>query len=630
MSILRVLKYLVMGVVVGAVLFFAGFGVLNLVDKNAESEVVQNPAAIKDPNTAELSPPTITVTSTADPAEIVNDASNPIKIKPLDSEDQSGDETTDDAADAVAFGSLTLSTVTAANNQPVNADFLIQNSENAVIALVKKTAATTLSLPVGNYKITVTQADQKIVRFLGVREGQQGAEVFELDLSDAVAKANTPAAGTVSVIADDTTAVTDSSTSGTSELVDEVAPVTAEGTDVATTVTETATAAETDADATQTATAEAETDTETAEVPADGVGGLRVSALTKEGKRPVKASFYIQRLNGENVDNRKNVETEQFSLPAGRYRVTARTQDVRLVEDVDVLAGKGLHQIFLVPEPETAAAPVATPTPRASAPAPRATTPEAPARVATPTRVPVAPPTPAATPRATAPSTPEPSATGKTGRLELFAQRASNQSAVKSNFYIQTPDGKLVTNKTYVDSIGYKLPVGRYRVTVRANGFVDKTVDMRVRDGQTRREVFKLEPIAAAPQPAPVSSTPIPVIPPAPIVVQPPVAVPQAPQVQQQASPGNPNRRGGLQVNIISARDGSGLIADIAVVNGNGRVIRRADGVSTANFALPAREFMVRVIYGGLITNEKVMIQPRKIAIKTIRFSERQQRGVRQ
>jgi hypothetical protein len=629
MSILRVLKYLVMGVVVGAVLFFAGFGVLNLVDKNAESEVVQNPAAIKDPNTAELSSPTITVTSTADPAEIVNDASNPIKIKPLDSEDQSGDEATEDAADAVAFGSLTLSTVTAANNQPVNADFLIQNSENAVIALVKKTAATTLSLPVGNYKITVTQADQKIVRFLGVREGQQGAEVFELDLSDAVAKANTPAAGTVSVIADDTTSVTDSSTSETSELVDEVAPVTAEGTDVATTVTETATeatAAETDADATQTATAEAET--ETAEVPADGVGGLRVSALTKEGKRPVKASFYIQRLNGENVDNRKNVETEQFSLPAGRYRVTARTQDVRLVEDLDVLAGKGLHQIFLVPEPETAAAPVATPAPRASAPAPRATTPEAPARVATPTRVPAAPPAAAPAPRATAPSTPEPSVTGKTGRLELFAQRASNQSAVKSNFYIQTPDGKLVTNKTYVDSIGYKLPVGRYRVTVRATGFVDKTVDMRVRDGQTRREVFKLEPIAAAPQPVPVA--PAPVIPPAPIVVQQPVAVPQAPQVQQQANPGNPNRRGGLQVNIISARDGSGLIANIAVVNGNGRVIRRADGVSTANFDLPAREFMVRVIYGGLITNEKVVIQPRKIAIKTIRFSERQQRGVRQ
>lgn len=111
MSILRVLKYLVMGVVVGAVLFFAGFGVLNLVDKNAESEVVQNPAAIKDPDLAELSPPTITVNSTADPADIVNDASNPIKIKPLNSDELANDEATDDAAEAVAFGSLTLSTV---------------------------------------------------------------------------------------------------------------------------------------------------------------------------------------------------------------------------------------------------------------------------------------------------------------------------------------------------------------------------------------------------------------------------------------------------------------------------------------------------------------------------------------
>ncbi len=613
MSILRVLKYLVMGVVVGAVLFFAGFGVLNLVDKNAESEVVQNPAAIKDPDLAELSPPTITVNSTADPADIVNDASNPIKIKPLDSDEPANDEVTDDAAEAVAFGSLTLSTVTATNNQPVNADFLIQNSENAVIALVKKTAATTLSLPVGNYKITVTQADQKIVRFLGVREGQQGTEVFELDLSDAVAKANTPAAGAVSAVADETTAVTDSESSESSELVDEAAPVTAEGSDVVTTVSETTTeVTDADAEATQADTAETETDTEVTDTAAGGVGGLRVSALTREGKRPVKASFYIQRLNGENIDNRKNVETEQFSLPAGRYRVTARTQDVRLVEDLDVVAGKGLHQIFLIPEPETTAAPVATPAPST----------QTPANVAAPTRLPTAPPpAPVAAPRAAVPDTPEPSNAGKTGRLELFAQRASNQSAVKSNFYIQTPDGKLVTNKTYVDSIGYKLPVGRYRVTVRATGFVDKTVEMRVRDGQTRREVFKLEPIA--PEPAPVSTTPIPVIPPAPIVVQQPVVTPQAPPVQQPVNPGNPNRRGGLQVNIISARDGSGLIADIAVVNGNGRVIRRADGVSTANFDLPAREFMVRVIYGGLITNEKVMIQPRKIAIKTIRFSNR-------
>lgn len=613
MSILRVLKYLVMGVVVGAVLFFAGFGVLNLVDKNAESEVVQNPAAIKDPDLAELSPPTITVNSTADPADIVNDASNPIKIKPLDSDEPANDEVTDDAAEAVAFGSLTLSTVTATNNQPVNADFLIQNSENAVIALVKKTAATTLSLPVGNYKITVTQADQKIVRFLGVREGQQGTEVFELDLSDAVAKANTPAAGAVSAVADETTAVTDSESSESSELVDEAAPVTAEGSDVVTTVSETTTeVTDADVEATQADTAETETDTEVTDTAAGGVGGLRVSALTREGKRPVKASFYIQRLNGENIDNRKNVETEQFSLPAGRYRVTARTQDVRLVEDLDVVAGKGLHQIFLIPEPETTAAPVATPAPST----------QTPANVAAPTRLPTAPPpAPVAAPRAAVPDTSEPSNAGKTGRLELFAQRASNQSAVKSNFYIQTPDGKLVTNKTYVDSIGYKLPVGRYRVTVRATGFVDKTVEMRVRDGQTRREVFKLEPIA--PEPAPVSTTPIPVIPPAPIVVQQPVVTPQAPPVQQPVNPGNPNRRGGLQVNIISARDGSGLIADIAVVNGNGRVVRRADGVSTANFDLPAREFMVRVIYGGLITNEKVMIQPRKIAIKTIRFSNR-------
>lgn len=629
MSISRVLKYLITGVVVGAVLFFAGYGVLNLMDKNAESEVVQNPAAIPATNTIEPEAPTITVNSTAAPADIVNDANNPIKIKPLGGDAENTVETdTKDAAETVAFGSLTLSTVTAATNQPVNADFLIQNSEGAVIALVKKTAATTLSLPVGNYKITVTQADQKVVRFLGVREGQQGTEVFELDLSDDVAKANVPVAGSSPQVGNETTSVTETTITDSSELVDEGASPTVVGSEVATTVTPGTDA--TDANATdvtvsdQTADAEAtegESSTEAAEVAAIS-GGLRVSALTKEGKRPVKASFYIQRLNGENVDNRKNVETHQFSLPAGKYRVTARTQDARLVKDLDVLAGKGLHQIFLIPEPETAAV-TTTATPRASTPAPAAVgAPAAPQEAA-----------PVVTSQTATSS--EPDSASKTGRLELFAQRATNQSAVKSNFYVQTPDGKLVTNKTYVDSVGYKLPVGRYLVTVRATGFIDKTVELRVRDGQTRREVFRLEPVAVA--------EPVPVIPPAPIVVPTPVMPVPAPVQAPAVAPGapqaqrvNPDRRGGLQVDIVSARDGSGLIADIAVINGNGQVIRRANGVSTASFDLPAREFMVRVIYGGLITNEKVVIQPRKIAIKTIRFSmrpsreQRDERNIRQ
>ena len=77
-------------------------------------------------------------------------------------------------------------------------------------------------------------------------------------------------------------------------------------------------------------------------------GSLRLSASTKQGRRPVAASFFIQRTNGQNVESGRG-KTKQFRIPEGRYKVTARVGRVSLSETVNVSSRQGVHHIFLLP-----------------------------------------------------------------------------------------------------------------------------------------------------------------------------------------------------------------------------------------------------------------------------------------
>lgn len=591
MNIGRVLKYLITGVVVGAVLFFAGFGVVNLLKKDtAEPVVVQQPVIVPDATVAtdvEVIPPSISVSE--------GTSNSPIKIKPLGAADDATLATEGDTPAEVtpAFGTLTLSAINSTNQQPLRADFLIQNDAGAAIAQVKDTAKTTLSFPVGSYKITVNQGTNKIVRYLGVKDGQNGSETFEID---APVLDGEPAVATAPVGTDTPTTTTAPVANNAAVLVEEapVANVAAQATpDVAVTAPQAAPESTVASEPAPTTATEPTVNTPTSDVTVTtnqqtdaastsqekGVGGLRVSALTRVGNRPMTASFYIQKLNGENIANIKNVTTHQFNLPAGNYRITARNGTTRMVKQINIVAARGIHEIFNMPSVEGA-----TETTTVSA------APAVPAPAPAPTQAVVA-----AAPVA---------ATQETGRLELFARDAASNKPVRSNFYIQTPQGKLVTSKTYVESIGYKLPSAPYKVTVRATGYKDKVTTLNVRKDQTRRETFQMELVA-----------------PAPAVVVPPVSnvsAPVAAPVQAVTQAPNPNR-GGLQVNIVSAQGGP-LKADIMVTRRNGTPVKRAVNASTANFDLAPRNFVVRVRHAGFVTNQQVSIKPGKLAIKTITF----------
>lgn len=551
MNIGRILKFLIAGIVIGAVLFFAGFGVINMLNKPSDAPVIAENQTEATP----ITPPTIEVDSNQNKSSAITDSAStsiitsaqqgtdnsPIKIKPLTSD--SGDvsiETGEQNIEQVQFGTLTLSTINSTNGEPTNSNFLIENSQNIAIALVKDTATSTLSLPVGDYKITVSNASQKVVRFLGVKAEKNGAEVFEMDVP--VLTGEDTNAEVVTAQSSDVTPAAETAEADIKE------PLTTE------TTTEESTSSE-----------ESTNPNETAEQGTPALGGLRLSALTKQGKRPTIVSFTIHRLNGELLQNIENVKTQQLTLPAGQYKVTAKTASSTTVKQVEVMATKGVHEIFLIAgQPETVQQ---TSSQASQAPA---VSPES------------------NTARPISPAAPTTAESNEPGKLELFAQNVNGNSPIKSNFYVQMPNGTMVASKTYVDSIGYKLAAGPYKVIVRATGFKDKSVTLNVRPGQTRREVFKLESVnqAVAPVAAPTrSSTPA---------------------------------FGGLTVNVVNAIDRSALTANIVITQRDGTPLKQAFGVASASFDLPPREFVIRVTYDGFTTNHQVNIVKGKLAIKTI------------
>jgi hypothetical protein len=77
-------------------------------------------------------------------------------------------------------------------------------------------------------------------------------------------------------------------------------------------------------------------------------GSLRLSASTEQGRRPVSASFFVQKPNGQNVESGRGT-TKQFHIPEGRYKVTAKVGNIKRTKTLNVSASQGVHHIFLMP-----------------------------------------------------------------------------------------------------------------------------------------------------------------------------------------------------------------------------------------------------------------------------------------
>ena len=91
------------------------------------------------------------------------------------------------------------------------------------------------------------------------------------------------------------------------------------------------------------------TGTSVISTPPQATGVMRLSALTKKGKRPISVNFSIKQRDGHYRNHVSNVNTRQFNLPVGKYRVSAQIGRTTVNKDLILTATQGIHHIFLMP-----------------------------------------------------------------------------------------------------------------------------------------------------------------------------------------------------------------------------------------------------------------------------------------
>ena len=272
-------------------------------------------------------------------------------------------------------------------------------------------------------------------------------------------------------------------------------------------------------------------------------------------------------------------------------RLTSPQNDKPVEEDT---------KVELVGEPDTNTDTTTPPSTPAKAPAPASAAPtkqEPPAdEIST---SPAAPATPE-------PTTPEPAApvqqpvAAQTGKLEIVAQTERGK-AIKANVYVQQTNGANIDKATYTNKATFNLKPGKYKITVRAEGYGSLSRTINVPDGAVVNEIFPLPAIAAS-APAPAAPPPVTRAPPQP-----------SPAPHRQPTAGD----GKLRVVALSADDGSPLRVNFTIARLDGSVVDRISNVSLAELTLPAQEFVVSFDFQGFQGYKSLTVQPGQVSTHT-------------
>ena len=191
------------------------------------------------------------------------------------------------------------------------------------------------------------------------------------------------------------------------------------------------------------------------------MGSLRLSASTAVGRRPVNASFLIEKLNGEDVGNAQNVKTQSFRLPVGQYKISAKIGSVTETATINLTATKGIHHIFLMPAAGGTPEPPTIPTPN--------------------------PPSGGAT---------------VLGSIRLSASTKVGRRPVAADFLIEGIDNNRVEMARNTKSQAFRIPVGRYKLTAKI-GSVVETANINLTATKGIHHIFLMPAAGSAPTTTP-------------------------------------------------------------------------------------------------------------------------------
>ncbi len=308
--------------------------------------------------------------------------------------------------------------------------------------------------------------------------------------------------------------------------------------------------------------------------------GIKSLFAPDPAEQPPSAQGWEQPLimPNANLPSADNIDASRFTRPLND-KPEEDTTKVELVGEPDAPAEK--------PTPATPPrTPAATPAPVATKPiTPPAAVPEPPAAEVTATPPP-------------APVAPAPVAVNNTGTLEIMAQTESGKP-LKANVYIQQSNGANLDKATYTNKAVFALKPGKYKITVRAEGYASVSRNISVPQGAVVNEIFPLPALVATPPAAPVPQAP------------PPQAAP-APAPQNTAQ-----REGKLRIMALSADDGSPIKVNFKVVGLDGTLLDRISNVSRAELTLPAQEIVVSFDLNGFQGHKALTVTPGQISTHT-------------
>ena len=184
------------------------------------------------------------------------------------------------------LGSLRLSASTKVGRRPVNANFLIEGIDNNVVEIASNLKSKAFRIPAGRYRVTSKIGNITETATINLTASRGIHHIFLMSPTGSSSPAPTPP----------------STPSVSTPLAD-----------------------------------------------ASGLGSLRLSASTQQGRRPVAVDLFIDKPNGDAIRNIRGVTTQLFKIPAGQYRVSARLGSKVVTETINLSANRGLHHIFLIP-----------------------------------------------------------------------------------------------------------------------------------------------------------------------------------------------------------------------------------------------------------------------------------------
>ena len=230
--------------------------------------------------------------------------------------------------DVHQLGKVNIRVVNKNNNKPLKADVSILKSTGETIQVLKAVSQTELSLPAGRYTIVVLGEKSQSKKDITLQAGNIITEVFSFG--------STP----TPLLAPDEVKITDNVTISGVHTSDEKSPDDQDLEQVKDSQTDKNDAV----DATTTMTPnDEEKDTQKSLNPSV----LTLFSIDKNSEKPLKANFYVQHLNGENVDRKIYADSATFELEPGEYKVTVRaTGYTNIVKKIRIVKKQSMNQRF--------------------------------------------------------------------------------------------------------------------------------------------------------------------------------------------------------------------------------------------------------------------------------------------